>query len=445
MATLRGVPTSPSSIAFVATLADAIEALERSFSGRARKRKAGAQAAFQNALGAFLADLLKASPGLPDSGYVYRSRHAKSFTGGPVTHPAFVAVTKGLSRLGLVETVAGFKKDDTTDWGDTGVTVVLNRKASRYRATPELVEMAASSCILVETLGDHFTFAPEPPQARPLLALKSSATRTGGAKIAGRPMTITETSETRRLSAEVQSINDFLHTVDISGAEFHGLHRAFAMGDAPNYRWDKGGRLYAYGGAYQTAKKATRLAMTLNGDPVVEIDIKASHLTVLHALLGTPLDIGEDAYEGLGVDREVAKAWLTATLGKGCPVTRWPKAANEEHRKRTGRTLSGFNKAASVGAKVMARYPLLLRLEDTGISWADLTFKESEAVVGAVLDLVAQGIPALPVHDSLIVPAKDEAAASAVLVSHFERVLGVRPQLKVNGSPTASPTACPMR
>jgi hypothetical protein len=441
MATLRGAPSSPSSRAFVATLGETIETLERSAGRRTRKRKADAHSAFLKALGAVLADILKASHGLPDRGYVYRSLHAESFNTAPVAYRAFVAAVEGLWRLGLIERVAGFKNDEITNWGDTGVTVIRNRKASRFRATPKLVHAACAQGITAESLGDHFSFAPEPPKERPLLVLKASAKGAGARKVDGQPMEIVETPETIRLASEVRAINEFLGRVAITGLAFHGLHRAFAMGDVLNYRWDKGGRLYAYGDAYQTAKKAARLAMTLNGEPVVEIDIKASHLTILHALLGAPLDIGEDAYDGLGVDREVAKTWLTATLGKGAPVKRWPKTASEEYRKRTGRNLSGDHRADFVGASVMARFPLLFKLKDTGISWADLTFRESEAVVGAVLELAREGVPALPVHDSLIVPATREHMASAILISNFERVVGVQPRLKANVSPRSSPTA----
>lgn len=445
MATLAGAASSPEATALIVSLAEHIEAHERAHGVRQRSRKVAYRASLHRALAALLADLIEASRRVQEAGFVYRSMQAKGFSGGPVTYRSFVAIVEYLAALGFIERLGGFRDDPARPFGGNSNGPVTNRKAARFRATPSLLDMIKAHGIDPANLSEHFAFTPPDHSARPLLALKTSSSRYGYVKVRGSDMPVPRTAGTKALADEVRTINDFLGTVTIVGASFHGLYRSFVMGDLPNYRWDKGGRLYAYGDSYQTAKKAIRLAMTLNGDPVVEIDIKASHLTVLHALLGKPLEIGEDAYEGLGVDREVAKAWLTATLGKGAPVTRWSKAATDEHFKRTGRKLTDDHKASQVGAKVMARYPLLLRLEDTGISWADLTFKESEAMVGAVLELIGQRIPALPVHDSLVVPAKDEAAASAVLAYHFERVVGVRPRLKVSGSAPSPATGCPKR
>jgi hypothetical protein len=40
--------------------------------------------------------------------------------------------------------------------------------------------------------------------------------------------------------------------------------------------------------------------MQINGDPVAEIDIKASFLTIYHAKLGMPLEGREDPYARAG-------------------------------------------------------------------------------------------------------------------------------------------------
>lgn len=42
------------------------------------------------------------------------------------------------------------------------------------------------------------------------------------------------------------------------------------------------------------------------------------------------------------------------------------------------------------------------------------------------------GVPSLPVHDSLIVPATEEETAKRVLTAQFTRVVGIVPQLRVN-------------
>jgi hypothetical protein len=43
------------------------------------------------------------------------------------------------------------------------------------------------------------------------------------------------------------------------------------------------------------------LEMKINGEPVAEIDIKASHLTIYHALVGEPLDGRSDPCARVGI------------------------------------------------------------------------------------------------------------------------------------------------
>ncbi len=43
-------------------------------------------------------------------------------------------------------------------------------------------------------------------------------------------------------------------------------------------------------------------------------------------------------------------------------------------------------------------------------------------------------VPSLPVHDSLIVPAKVAVEADAILKEEFERVVGYRPLTVINQS-----------
>ena len=47
-------------------------------------------------------------------------------------------------------------------------------------------------------------------------------------------------------------------------------------------------------------------------------------------------------------------------------------------------------------------------------------YQESEAVIDAVLCLALEGVPALPVHDSLIVPKQKRETAKRVLQSCLE-------------------------
>ena len=58
-------------------------------------------------------------------------------------------------------------------------------------------------------------------------------------------------------------------------------------GDVDGFDFQWSGRLYGVGeDSYQTIKKTKRQKMTIGGEKVVEIDINASYLTILHGIAG---------------------------------------------------------------------------------------------------------------------------------------------------------------
>lgn len=431
MATLKSTPSSPEVSAWVNQLAVEIEAGEKERGERARTRKAVAMVSMKAALGAFLGDLLRAADDGPH-GLVYRSLNSNSFSDGAITYDGFRSASEGLEALGFVESFGGYRRDETIDWGDGVKSALHSGFAARSRATPRLLFEAERRGIAPPDLDRHFAWPPVGRTPKLVLNLKTGTRWSFGGKIGGLTMPIPTTAETRRLTEEVVCINAFLADMDLVGAGHGGFHRSFAMGDAPDFRWNKGGRLYSYGAdSYQRAKPSVRRAMTIDGKPVVEIDVKASHLTILYALAKVPLDIGEDAYADLGIDRDIAKAWLTATLGKGSPVRRWPKQSADDYRARTGSELSAVCSAKRAALLIESRYPLLKDMGRLEVTWADLMFLESQAIMAAMHQLMEAGIRALPVHDSLIVAVDHRDAAVQALMDGYAAAVGVQPHLTI--------------
>ena len=105
----------------------------------------------------------------------------------------------------------------------------------------------------------------------------------------------------------------------IEGVPFESAFRQFIGG------WEKHGRLYASGEFnYQNMKSEHRHLITLDGEPTSEIDVKNSHLSILYALSGLPVPDG-DLYAVPGVERAIAKAWITVLLGAHRFLSKWPK------------------------------------------------------------------------------------------------------------------------
>lgn len=83
-------------------------------------------------------------------------------------------------------------------------------------------------------------------------------------------------------------------------------------------------------------------------------------------------------------------------------------------------------------ATILERIPLLADWAKSPYRWGDLQYLESEVIMRTVETLAfTHGVPCLPVHDSVIVPAANQALASKVLSDAFRLIVGVVPHMKV--------------
>jgi hypothetical protein len=70
-----------------------------------------------------------------------------------------------------------------------------------------------------------------------------------------------------------------------------------------------------------------RARMTINGESVAEIDIRASYLSIFLSIHGIQLETTTDPYElpGFGDEHRTAvKQWMVAPFGNTKPIRRWP-------------------------------------------------------------------------------------------------------------------------
>ena len=424
MATLDATARTESAKRLMARLADELANWETAFAHRKNQRK-GRLEKLQAAIGAFIADLLNARNHAEANGWTWRSLRKGGFTGHTVSFRDFDAVVSAWVSCGLVERIAGFKEPVVFDPGDQ---LRVRGKASRFRATPKLLAICAEGGITPQNAGEHFAYRPpEHP-----LRLNASSRTVALWKEPGRPISYARTDETARLEAPVKELNEFLGQHVISGAMHRWFHRTFNLGDEEGFAWNKGGRLYSDGkGSYQNIPRPERLKMTIDGESVCEIDIRASYLTILHALHRVPFYVSTevDPYQISGIPRNVVKAWCTVRFGTKGARTRWPADAIEKYTEdNAGADLRKF-KIRDVEREFCRKFPLMGRWRDLKETWADLMWLESEAVVSTVILLMRSGVPSLPVHDSLIVPASAEAMASDILSNNYNHVCGVTPAL----------------
>ena len=162
----------------------------------------------------------------------------------------------------------------------------------------------------------------------------------------------------------------------------------------------------AVSSCYQRLSEAERLKMTINGEPVAEIDIKASFLTIYHAMARQPLQGSGDPYAAIAeIDRSIVKLWTTVSFGNSNPATRWPPKTAKDFKKETGKDLSKVARAKDIAQKMLETFPALKKLENLSEAWAHLQYREGQAVMGTMLILMREHrVPSLSMYDGIIVP-----------------------------------------
>jgi hypothetical protein len=384
--------------------------------------------ALRTAVERLLADLLEAQASQRAKGYVYRTARPKDFTGESVSYRSFKSLVDAMVSLRLLERYTGFQMWDAP----FGKLVPMRRKATRYRATRRLLDICEHHGIVAADFHQHFLV---PLPDKPLKLHKASRRTEYGRKISARAMSFKPTPLTNKLQDQIKRLNEFFDRYELEGGIHRGYNRVFNNGDHPKFKWNMGGRLYSHTErSYQQMDRSDRLRMKIGGTPVCEIDIRASYLTIFHALYGKPFDTENDPYDlpGLGPEgRDVVKMWITASFGNNAPINRWPTELVAKYRERTGRKLGKRYSAAKIGELIMQSIPLLAKLGEhkTRIGWAELMYLESEAMVATMLELMDDHIPSLAVHDSIIVPAFKEQRARSVLTDCYKKITTATPFL----------------
>jgi hypothetical protein len=195
---------------------------------------------------------------------------------------------------------------------------------------------------------------------------------------------------------------------------------------------------------YQNMPQERRLKLRIDGEPVSEIDIGASFLTIYYAAHGQRIKM-DDAYSNIlgsdPLDRAIVKFWVNASFGNRSLITKWSadlkKAFAKRYRKNGWTIDSKKYPVRSVREKTIACHPLLGQwgtklAPSMPWSYGHLMFSESRVIISTMLRLAREhNIPAAPVHDSLIVPRSKEAIAYRILDEQFAKIIGVVPKLKL--------------
>lgn len=275
------------------------------------------------AIGAFLADLMMAQGNEDGGGWLRLSLDKRAFKKpNPVSYRMFDGLRSSWNTAGLIAEQAGYPGQ--LGFGSPGPRV---GKMTRFRATPKLLKIAEDHGVLVSEVQDHFFIEFDMPAELVQLTSPSGTTR--------------NTAEARDMRKEIVELNAHFATHTLVGARHIGWVRKFHEVSADKYMLNRGGRLYSQppmpATNYQNMPQEQRLKLRLNGEPVSEIDISASYLTIFYAAHGRRIEMN-DAYSNIvgpdAQDRAIVKFWVNASFGNSSLITKWSPDLKKAFAKR---------------------------------------------------------------------------------------------------------------
>lgn len=410
---------------FVEALVDQTLAQEAATKPRQRKRRKADMERFERAVAALSADLIFSRTNEASEGFMYRPNDRSALSETLVSSRHFEQLIALWEHMGLIE-VTGYFQTKLDFNGPTQI--VLLGRARRIRATQKLLCLASKHDIYPTNINDSFT-----KQTHLILpvTVRAEYSRRNGRKPDAKNIKI-KGAEFDAQVALIKELNRVYPKHSFSLTDTPQLYRLFNRGNFPNFDFNMGGRLYcASNDNWQSTDPELRRLIEIDGESTIELDVRASHLAILYGLNRKFLDTRTDPYHIEGIEREVVKMVFTAWCGLGKPPVRWPKEQAEKYAQRHSRKLNETYKLKAVVEALRNRHPVIDKVKPVALDWSKLQFVESECFLSAMLVLSRDfEVPALPVHDSLIVRARDTELVKDMLGRSYEKRLGFRPVIR---------------
>lgn len=423
--------SSPASNEQSKSFVKAIISIIKTKETRKRARQADVELKFEEVVSLILGDLLltfdegnRVKGEKSNNGLCYHSMSPNSFSDTNVGYIMFRDIVYALESLGFISIYEG-RNARPIDFGEGSNQSFHGGFATRFKPQQSLIYEAKKHGLIEGSFHEAFS------TNMPTKVLEVRASKLEGSQ-RGKKMKFTPTKHSEQLSADVSELNNFLSSFKYEGMVFSGLRRQFNEGDREDFDFNLGGRLFsAHGQGYISMKSEDRANILIDGESVVEVDINASYLTILHALNGKTMPDKDDVYDIDGLPREVVKKWFTITMGSSGFQKRW-LSGNLDELRNAGVRHEPWMTVKAVEKIVLEHFPIMEDWPKQKVRWSNLMFIESEVIVRTMLTLKRQhNVPSLPVHDCLIVKKTDQDLAITVLTEEFKSQVGIEPKLKI--------------
>jgi hypothetical protein len=198
----------------------------------------------------------------------------------------------------------------------------------------------------------------------------------------------------------------------------------------------QGGRLYVRLQGLPDRRARVRINTLLDGKPVAEVDLSANHPRILMALENKklPPTFYDDIATKTKTTRDQVKFLVTRSIGASDRRISLKPDVDEKDWYVTDFILT-YPERDAIWSAIESDHPILYSkfFKGNGIYLQGL---EGDILMQAMLDLIGQDIPSLPIHDAIYVQKRHQAKAKKALEKAWMEVLGVRfkPSIKIDKS-----------
>jgi hypothetical protein len=234
----------------------------------------------------------------------------------------------------------------------------------------------------------------------------------------------TDTARTTGLRRGIREINEYLGSINltldapgVTRTTHHWIteenlilltprprvYRSFVRGS-----WNLGGRFYAF---WQNLPKRLRAELRINGEPVARPDYKALHPSLIYAQAGLRMD-HEPYAAGPGFSYDDCKKAFNIAINARTPSAAIWAIADHLNADRS--------RAVDLYDVIRNRHPGIQKCfgSDAGV----LLMNCDASIMSDCLKACAKdSIPALCVHDELVVPQRNESRVREIMIDTFNK------------------------
>ena len=179
-----------------------------------------------------------------------------------------------------------------------------------------------------------------------------------------------------------------------------------------------------------------RSEMLIDNKPAVEIDYAAMHPSLIYSQ--NDIQIEEDPYKIDGIPRDICKYLFQLLINcksvLGAKQTATKSLKKDYKSPAPDKVIQYYeaNRKVSTGSDIetILKHHQIIAHEFDKDQAGSLLYLDSEIMISNMKKLIAQDIPFLDVHDSIVAPKENEETLKNIMISSYKEIMGKKPLFK---------------